>query len=375
MRLMFLFIICFVSSVSFGQEEFKISGALKGCADGKVFILKPTGNEWDTLAVSEMKNGIFELRGKQEGISMVSLVITGEGEKRFMLEKGQFAVHGEKGNINVEGGDAQKLYNRFQEISSVMNQKEEALTKKYYAAKENKNEKMMEQLLDELDQLLSVWHMEENELIEDHPDSYVSAFVVYSAMSMMNFENFMLVSLKKHLNYELLREKFLLLGEQGKKTEYGKIVADYVAEQERVAIGALAPDFEITTPEGEQVSLYSLKGKVKLIDFWASWCGPCRQENPNVVKIYNRFRGKGLEILGISLDSDKDEWMEAIRKDGLIWKHGSDLKGWESSVAQLYKVRSVPSTILLDGDNRIVAKNLRGEELEKKIEELLDNND
>lgn len=267
MRLMFLFIICFVSSVSFGQEEFKISGALKGCADGNVFLLKPTGNEWDTLAVSEMKNGIFELRGKQEGISMVSLVITGEGEKRFMLEKGQFAVHGEKGNINVEGGDAQKLYNRFEEISSVMTQKEEALTKKYYVAKEDKNEKMMEQLLDELDQLLSVWHMEENELIEDHPDSYVSAFVVYSAMRMMNFENFMLVSLKKHLNYELLREKFMLLGEQGKKTEYGKIVADYVAEQERVAIGASAPDFEITTPEGERVSLYSLKGKVKLIDF------------------------------------------------------------------------------------------------------------
>ena len=375
MRLMFLFIICFVSSGSFGQEEFKISGALKGCADGKVFILKPTGNEWDTLAVSEMKNGIFELRGKQEGISMVSLVIAGVGEKKFMLEKGPFAVHVEKGNISVEGGGAQNLYNRFQEISSVMNQKEEALTKKYYAAKENKNEKMMEQLLDELDQLLSVWHMEENELIEDHPDSYVSAFVVYSAMSMMNFENFMLVSLKKHLNYELLREKFLLLGEEGKRTEYGKIVANYVAEQERVAIGALAPDFEITTPDGERVSLYSLKGKVKLIDFWASWCGPCRQENPNVVKIYNRFRGKGLEILGISLDSDKDEWVEAIRKDGLIWKHGSDLKGWESSVAQLYKVRSVPSTILLDGDNRIVAKNLRGEELGKKIEELLDHND
>lgn len=94
-----------------------------------------------------------------------------------------------------------------------------------------------------------------------------------------------------------------------------------------------------------------------------------------MVKIYNRFRGKGLEILGISLDSDKDEWVEAIRKDGLIWKHGSDLKGWESPVAQLYKVRSVPSTILLDSNHRIVAKNLRGEELEKKIEELLDNND
>lgn len=140
MRLIFLFILCFVSSVSFGQEEFKISGTLEGCTDGNVFLLKPKVNEWDTLAFSEMKNGIFELRGKQEGIGMVTLVIAGEGEKKFMLEKGQFIVRGEKGNIRVEGGDAQKLYKRFQEIPlPVMTQKEEALTKKYYQPKEDKN--------------------------------------------------------------------------------------------------------------------------------------------------------------------------------------------------------------------------------------------
>ncbi|WP_292271425.1 TlpA disulfide reductase family protein [Butyricimonas sp.] len=373
MRVIFLFIICFVSLVCCGQEEFTISGTLKGFTDGNIFILKPNGNEWDTLAVARMEKGSFELRGKESGIAMADLVIAGQGEQKFMLEKGQFIVRGEKGNISIEGGEAQKLYNCFQAISSAMTRKEDLLTKEYYAAKESKDERVMKQLLDDLDQLLLEWHIKENELIKANPDAYVSAFVIYTAMNTMHFENFMLVSLKKHLNYELLREKFMLLGEQGKKTEYGRIVADYVAEQERVVIGALAPDFEITTPDGESISLYALDGKVKLIDFWASWCGPCRQENPNVVKIYNKFRGKGLEILGISLDSDKKEWTDAIRKDGLRWKHGAELKGWKSSVVQLYKVRSVPCTILLDENNRIVAKNLRGKELEKKIEELLKN--
>ena len=117
--------------------------------------------------------------------------------------------------------------------------------------------------------------------------------------------------------------------------------------------------------------MHSIKGKVKVIDFWASWCGPCRGENPNVVKMYEKFHPKGLEILSVSLDEDKEAWLKAIEDDKLTWNHVSDLKGWENAAAQLYCVNGIPHLVVLDENNVIVAKDLRGEELQNKVAELL----
>ncbi len=134
--------------------------------------------------------------------------------------------------------------------------------------------------------------------------------------------------------------------------------------------GAIAPDFTLKTPNGEDLSLSSLRGKVVLIDFWASWCGPCRRENPNVRKLYRRFHYKGFEILGVSLDNDGNRWKGAIQADSLTWPHVSDLRGWQSSAAQLYQVSSIPQTYLIDKDGRIMAKGLRGPELEMVLAKL-----
>ncbi len=139
----------------------------------------------------------------------------------------------------------------------------------------------------------------------------------------------------------------------------------------RTAIGATAPDITLNTPDGKPLSLSSLKGKYVLIDFWASWCRPCRAENPNVVRMYKQYKDKGFEILGVSLDKNVSSWSRAITADGLTWKHISDLRGWQSSAAKLYKVTSIPQTILLDKEGRIIAKNLRGIELEKKLASIL----
>jgi len=134
--------------------------------------------------------------------------------------------------------------------------------------------------------------------------------------------------------------------------------------------GSEAPVFTMNTPDGNPLSLESLRGKVLLIDFWASWCGPCRRENPRVVEAYQKYHDKGFDVLGVSLDKTKDRWLAAIEKDGLLWHHVSDLKGWQNAAARLYGVRSIPHTVLLDKDGKIITRGLRGEALITKLEEI-----
>jgi len=144
-----------------------------------------------------------------------------------------------------------------------------------------------------------------------------------------------------------------------------------IDSKKSLAIGFPAPEITMSDPSGKMFSLSSLKGKVVLIDFWASWCRPCRMENPNVVRVYNAYKEYGFDILSVSLDQNKDAWLNAIEADGLTWHHVSDLKGWQSEAGKLYKVSSIPSTVLIDREGNIVAKNLRGPELEKKVKEVL----
>lgn len=144
-----------------------------------------------------------------------------------------------------------------------------------------------------------------------------------------------------------------------------------VARAEATKIGNEAPELMLPTPDNKELALSSLRGKVVLIDFWASWCGPCRKEMPNVKLLYQKYKDKGFEIYGVSLDKDRDAWLEAIEKDGLKWPQVSDLKFWQSEAAQTYAVQSIPHTVLIDKNGKILASGLRGAELEAKLAEAL----
>ena len=324
--------------------------------DGKAIIATVNGSSLDTLAKADVKNGSFEFTGNvSEPTGAYIMVIGQRGAIPFMLENANITVNAGQAGLTVTGSEGQKIYDQFMAINTTTQQEAMKLQQEYQAA--NGDQAKMQAVQEAYAKLMTDAQAKETELIKANPDSYVSTFVIVSSMGQME--------------YEQLKERYNLLGEKAKASAQGKAIAAQIAKLESTAIGQIAPNFTITTPEGESISLYDIKGKVKLIDFWASWCGPCRGENPHVVEIYKEYHPKGLEIFGVSLDNNKEAWVKAIADDGLVWKHGSDLKGWQSAPAQLYSVSGIPHTVLLDENNKIIAKNLRGDELKQKIAELL----
>ena len=169
------------------------------------------------------------------------------------------------------------------------------------------------------------------------------------------------------------------LGAAMPNSPYFEIFNKKYEQISKLNAGGDAPEITLSDPNGNPISLSSLKGNIVLIDFWASWCRPCRAENPNVVKAYNKYHDKGFEVFSVSLDglprqaSPKEEWIAAIEKDGLLWKnHVSDLKGWQSSVVPLYGISGIPFTVLIDREGKVLAKNIRGQVLEDKLAELFE---
>lgn len=161
------------------------------------------------------------------------------------------------------------------------------------------------------------------------------------------------------------------LSDQVKSTFMGQQIGDQLTQLKATAIGNSAPEFSAKTPEGEMLALKDAMGEYTLIDFWASWCKPCRVENPNVVRVYKKYHEKGLNIIGVSLDKSHESWVNAIEADGLLWAQVSNLKFWRDPIAKKYNVKAIPTNFLLDADGNIVAKNLRGVALQQKMEELL----
>lgn len=314
----------------------------------------------------ESTDGKFSFMG-EIGMPEARYLTIGEtrSRKRFFLEQGEIKIEGKASEFNessVSGSESHDLYDQFYEGIEPIDENISGLYEAYRLAEEAEDEAELEKLDEQYEALDQQKTEYTAQFIRDHSNSVVGPFLAYRNLTFAP-------------DMELLQSLVSGLTPEIAASKYGVEFIDRVDLLAKVAVGQPATDFSQATPVGDSMALSDLKGQYVLIDFWASWCGPCRAENPNVVKLYDEYHDKGFEILGVSFDTKKDRWEKAIADDGLMWPQVSDLGGWQNAVGQLYGVRSIPHTVLLDPDQKIIAKNLRGEELREKIASLLDESD
>ncbi len=354
----------------FAQEKFSLNGSISKANDSKKIYLIHLEDNGEKIDSTVVNNGKFEFNIDLNSPTIAILLLDHSGKSlaepgakdiyRFFIETGKATLQTTDSisKAQVSGLNIFKELATFEQAINPVNENIEKLNLEFSTLKDSEKAKQ-EVLLQFQQRYLELVEKRRNavkDFVAKHPASFISLYHLNSELAHdeMNVPEIQAL-------YNALPQKFQdhLIGKTiHQKLEQGKITG----------IGVLATDFEETTPEGIAVKLSSYKGQYVLVDFWASWCGPCRQENPHLVNAYEKFKDKGFTILGVSIDQSADAWKKAIKADGLLW---AQLLDTTQQIAMLYGIDAIPRNYLLDKEGRIIAKNLRGLALEEKLSEIL----
>jgi peroxiredoxin len=361
-KIVYLLVIVTMITACKTKPGYVISGNL-GAKDSTMVYLHAAGDA-KSLDSAMVNKGTFKMKGSVDYPQMVVLTLKGaRGGKMFFIENSEITFTGHVDSIytaSVTGSASQSEYETYLALFDDLNKQMEYTYESYKDAFQKGNQHVADSLENELNALDEKMLVIKKDYITAHPASYITPSILgdisyyLEVPEMESILGSLDTSLNKVTRIVTLKER--------------------LETMKSVQIGQKAPDFALNDVNGTPVPLSSMfngKTKLLLVDFWASWCGPCRQENPNVVKVWSEFHKKGFDVFGVSLDSKAESWKAAIESDKLTWTHVSDLQYWNSAAAKLYAVNAIPSNFLLDGNGIIIAHNLRGEDLYKKVKEVL----
>ena len=343
-------------------DDILINGKIDGIKKGRLYLLaRSSETGTDTLGFCDFKRGRFDLKAVATEPMVARLVVEGfSGGFTFFAEPGVSykALLSEGENYYIRGGLLNESYTAHMRKSDSLNVVIAGLQERYDAMRTAKKFRSASQINDTLRREQNNLRMMTTEFLTDN-DNLIKAYTFYSNIEM------------RDANLRETRSLYGALSEEAKASQYGRIIKERITRLAKTEGGAKAPDFTLPDTLGNMVTMSEVKGKIKIVDFWASWCGPCRLNNPALRKLYDEFHDKGLEIIGVSLDTNKAAWEKAIEKDGLNWVNVSSLKGWKCDLVRLYNVTGVPSIFILDEDNHIIATGLKGDALRQFLLENL----
>jgi len=367
--LLALFTLSIISCNNLKDNEFLISGTANGIENGKkVFVEIQDENGVIAKDTGVIENGKFELKGSTDNIDLGFVRI--ENEKinlPIILEEGKIKINIVKDSLQkstIEGTFNNDKFQKFNNESVAILEK----VKKF----EKENNPKMQKALAAKDTVTVNKIKKEYQNFQNDMNDYSKAFIKNNPdafISVLLLENFLM---REYIPATEIKSFYDKLDKKLVNTKSAQNIKKTLDLMLAVVVGKPAPKFSAKSPEGKLISLDESLGKVTIVDFWASWCAPCRKENPNVVALYNEYHSKGLNIIGVSLDQDATKWKDAIAKDKLSWTHVSNLKYWDEPIGKQYGISSIPATFILDTKGNIVAKDLRGDALRAKVKELLD---
>lgn len=347
---------------SASEGKVLITGKIENAPEGLVVLTQYTDsrpNVLDTLEVDS--NGEFKYDLEVNTPTFYELNLYGQRAVKLALFKEDVEVKfnfSDPASLQIEGSEDSKEMLKLEKLMEEYQLTVNKLNEQYYEAMSKNDTETIKKIQLDAMTLESQQAEKVKEMITSMGDSFASL----AAIGLLNPKN----------DFPFIDELITKLNDTYPGTSSIMQMKQQLDEMRALSVGQVAPDFELPDPNGKMVKLSDLRGKYVLIDFWAAWCKPCRQENPNVVRLYNQYKEKGFEVFGVSLDRTKEDWVKAISDDQLTWTHVSDLKYFNSAAAELYKIEAIPATYMIDPDGKIIAKDLRGPSLENKLAELFD---